>query len=71
MDEAAKKRVLAAGAAAYAQALKRAPPASQADLEAELDDLPTEIRNAITAALWSHSYDVFVEAVRRALVKSV
>jgi hypothetical protein len=71
MDAAARQRVLQAGAAAYAQAFSRVPPNDRVDLEAELEDQPTEVRNAITAALWSHPYDVFVGAVRRALVKAV
>lgn len=71
MDAAAKARVLAAGAAAYAQTFARVPPKTRPELENQLEDLETEIRNAITAALWSHDYDTFVGAVRRALVKPV
>lgn len=71
VDEAGRQRVLQAGAAAYAQAFGRVPPASRGEVEAELDEQPTEIRNSVTAALWAHPYDAFVEAVRRALVKAV
>lgn len=71
MDAEARQRVLQAGAAAYAQAFSRVPPKDRVDLEAELEDQPTEIRNAVTAALWSHTYDAFVDAVRRVLVKAV
>lgn len=71
MDEAARQRVLQAGAAAYAQAFGRAPPTDRGALEAELEGAPTDLRNSVTAALWAHPYDAFVEAVRRALVKAV
>ncbi|MBL8956895.1 MAG: hypothetical protein JNK82_39340 [Myxococcaceae bacterium] len=71
MDDAAKQRVLKAGAAAYAQAFGRVPPNEREALEHELDELATELRNAITAALWAHPYVTFVDAVRRALVKAV
>ena len=71
MDPAARQRVLTAGAAAYAQTFSRVPPKDRVDLEAELEELATELRNAITAALWAHPYDVFVDAVRRQLVKPV
>ncbi len=71
MDASSRERVLKAGAAAYAEAFSRVPPKDRVDLEAELEDVATELRNAITAALWSHPYDVFVDAVRRQLVKPV
>lgn len=71
MDAAARERVLKAGAAAYVEAFSRVPPKSRHELEAELEDVETGLRNAITAALWAHRYDVFVDAVRRVLVKPV
>jgi hypothetical protein len=71
MTMSPQERVLIAGAAAYAQSFKRVPPPTREELEAELDELPTEMRNAITAALWSHPYDAFVSAVRQQLVKPV
>lgn len=71
MDAAAKERVLKAGAAAYAEAFSRVPPKNRLDVEGELEDLETGLRNTITAALWAHPYDVFVAAVRRQLVKPV
>lgn len=71
MDAAARERVLKAGAVAYAEAFSRVPPKNRLDLEGELEDVETGLRNAITAALWAHPYDVFVDAVRRVLVKPV
>ena len=63
--------MLKAGASAYAEVFSRVPPKNRHDLEAELEDVETGLRNAITAALWAHPYDVFVDAVRRVLVKPV
>ncbi len=71
VNQASKKRVLIAGAEAYAQAFGRVPSAGRDDIEAEMEDQPTEIRNAVIAALWAYSYEAFVDAVRRALVKAV
>ena len=73
-DDESKQRLLIAGAHAYAKAFSRVPPSTKLALENELagdDELPNDVKNAVTAALWSHPYDEFVAAVRRALVKAV
>ena len=64
-------RILVSGASTYARRFSRVPPLERLDLDAELEDLPTEERNAVTLALWAHSYEVFRDAVRRALLRPV
>jgi hypothetical protein len=68
---AQQDRTLVAGASVYAKRFSRVPPLERLDLEAELEALPAEERNAITLALWSHPYEVFRDAVRRELLRPV
>jgi hypothetical protein len=62
---------LIAGAAVYARRFLRVPPLERLDLEAELEGLPAEERNAVTLSVWSHPYEVFRDAVRRELLRPV
>lgn len=62
---------LVAAAASYAREFGRTPPDSRDGLDRELEELETQVSNVIVAALFSHPYPAFRDAVRRELLHLV